>query len=264
MATAMDTKKQSQELVCADAHCHLCPPWFKSSDIEQVVNRAKENNIQTIINSVIEPKVYDFGLNTTLFPEIHLSLGLEPTRVNEEWFERFKQFFIEHKDKIVAIGEIGLDYHWVKDVKEQQIQRDYFYKLIEFAKKNRKPIVIHSRKAEEDAISILQSYKTKEVLMHCFSGDEKQIKQIVDEGWYISVPTSLVYRRNYQKILKSIPLENLMLETDSPFHSLEKGKNNEPKYIAIAIKHAAKHLDVKNGELATVTTKNVKSFYHLE
>ena len=251
------------DITLADAHCHLLPPWFKYNQIEEIIRRARSKNVKIIINSAVSADNYEFGLRTTEFPGVHLSLGLGPSSVSEKDFNTFTKYFRTNKDKIVAVGEIGLDYHWTKESSKQEKQRINLHKLIQFALDNEKPIVIHSRKAEKDAIEILQEMNAKDVLMHCFDGTDEQVKQIVEEGWFISVPTSAVYRKNYKRKIDLIPSKNLMFETDSPFHSLEKGKNNEPSEISILCKHAANQKQVKKEELARITTENVCNFYRI-
>lgn len=254
-------KTRENDIIFADAHCHLLPPWFKFNQIEAVIERARIKNVKIIINSAISADNYEFGLRTTEFPGVYLSLGLGPSSVSEEDFNTFTKYFRTNKDKIVAIGEIGLDYHWTKESLKQEKQRINLHKLVQFALDNKKPIVIHSRKAEKDAIEILQEMDAKDVLMHCFDGTDEQVKQIIEEGWFISVPTSAVYRKNYMRKIDLIPPKNLMFETDSPFHSLERGKNNEPSVISILCKHAAKQKQLKEEELARITTENVCNFY---
>ncbi len=251
------------DITLADSHCHLSPPWFEMQEIDNVMKRAIENNVKIVVNSVIEPSKYSFGLKTTAFKGLYLTVGIEPPKINEKWMEKFTTFYSSNKDKIVAIGEVGLDYYWVKAQEKQKEQRTFFHRLVELSIKEKKPIVIHSRSAEQDAIEILQQYGKRDVLMHSFTGSEQQLKTIVNEGWYISIASSLVYRKNLQRILKATPVENLMLETDSPFHSLVRGKNNEPSAIAISARHAAKMLAISLEKLAEITTKNVKNFYRL-
>ena len=259
--TNTEIETGERKVILADTHCHLLPPWFRFNQIEAVIKRARSKNVKIIINSAISADNYEFGLRTTEFPGVYLSLGLGPSSVSEEDFNTFTKYFRTNKDKIVAIGEIGLDYHWTKESLKQEKQRINLHKLIQFALDNKKSIVIHSRKAEKDAIEILQEMNAKDVLMHCFDGTDEQVKQIIEEGWFISVPTSAVYRKNYMRKIDLIPPKNLMFETDSPFHSLERGKNNEPSVISILCKHAANQKKLKEEELARITTENVCNFY---
>ena len=229
--------------------------------MEKVVKECNNANVNIIVNSVIMPETYGFGLKTELLPPIFLTVGLDYSVYSEDTVRNFKEFVMEHKNKIKAVGEIGLDHHWVKDPNDQKKQAKYFTILAEFAIENNFPLVIHSRKAEKDAISILEDLGAQKVLMHCFDGNEEELKEIIDDGWYVSVPTSAVYRKRYMKRTKLIPLEQLMLETDSPFHSLKHGENNTPCSIPILVRHLAKFLEVEEKDVQNQTTKNVRKFF---
>ena len=245
----------------ADAHCHLTPPWFTLEQVEKVVKECSTAKVNIIINSAIMPENYEFGLKTELLPSIFLTVGLDYSVYSDNTIKNFKEFVMKHKSKIKAIGEIGLDHHWVKDSNEQKNQAKYFAILSEFAIENNFPLVIHSRKAEQEAINILKDLEAEKVLMHCFDGNEEELKEIIDNDWYVSVPTSAVYRKRYMKRTKLIPIEQLMLETDSPFHSLKHGENNTPCSIPILVRHLAKFLEIEEKDVQNQTTKNVKKFY---
>ncbi len=247
----------------ADAHCHLVPEWYTKDDISEITVKAKENGVKIIINSAIDPAHYKFGLETTKHDSIFLSIGVEPTKVSDERIHEFKEFFNSNKEKIVAIGEIGLDFHWVKEPEKRTKQETHFNSLIDFAIINEKPIVVHSRGAETRAIEILKQKGVEDVLMHCFEGTEEQAREISTLSWYVTVPTSTIYRKNFQKILKSVSIDSLMLETDSPFHSLEKGQQNTPSSIPTLCRHAARILEIDEQDLAEITFNNTKTFYRI-
>jgi len=248
----------------ADGHCHLIPDWFTKEDIEIIVGKSQLANVKVIVNSALEEEKYQFGLETTQFKEIYLSIGVETTKISQERYDQFVKFFSENEDNIVAIGEIGLDFHWIKESDLRKLQEKYFRKLIDFAQEHDKPIVIHSRGAEGKAIEILKEKGAEDVLMHCFGGTEEQASEISKLSWYITVPTSAVYRKSFQKILKATSLDSLMFETDSPFHSLEKGVNNDPSSIPIFCDKAAKMLDLDEKLLADITFNNTCTFYRIQ
>ncbi|UJG40800.1 MAG: TatD family hydrolase [Candidatus Heimdallarchaeum aukensis] len=254
----------NQKIIFADAHCHLYPPFFSKKSIPEIVQRARSNNVEIIINSILSPHHFEFGVFLTKNYGTHLTIGMQPTEVEEENFKKIEEFLLKNSEFIVAIGEIGLDYYWVKEEEKRKEQKVFFRRLIELANKNNKPIVIHSRAAETDAINILESYNLENVLMHCFTGTENEIERVVDNGWFVTVPTSLVYRKNFQKILSLIPETQLMFETDSPYHSLRKGEKNEPSAIAISTKKAAELIKVDVKKLADITTENVSNFYRIK
>ena len=247
----------------ADGHCHLIPDWFSMEDIEKIIEKSRQANVKIIVNSALEEGKYQFALETIQFDEIFLSIGVETTKISQERYEQFVTFFNENEKNIVAIGEIGLDYHWIKEENLRKIQEQYFIKLIDFALERDKPIVIHSRGAETRAIEILKEKGAEDVLMHCFEGAEDQAREISKLSWYITVPTSAIYRKNFQKILKATSLDSLMFETDSPFHSLVKGVNNDPSSIPTLCKKAAEMLELDENLLADITYNNTKDFYRI-
>jgi len=156
-----------------------------------------------------------------------------------------------HSDDCVAIGEIGLDYNWkefqTEDLREKQ--KRVFRKCLKLAKKIDKPVVIHSRKAEEDAIEILEKkeFGGLSVIMHCFNGKKSLIKRCVENGWYFSVPPVIMRLEHFKMLVRLVPLGQLLTETDAPYLSPVVGKKNESMNVGVTIREIAriKGLDVK-------------------
>jgi len=157
------------------------------------------------------------------------------------------KFIEKNKKKIVAIGEVGLDNYWVKDNSKQQ--KVIFEKMITLAEKLKKPIIVHSRKAEEDVIDMLQSSKLKKIIMHCFTGKKTLVKNIVDNGWFLTSPTCITRSTQFQDNVKLTPITQLFCETDAPYLSPYKEKRNEPIFIIESYKKIA---DIKKMELKEV------------
>ncbi len=256
-------KESDSKISYADAHCHLVPEWFTMEEIEKIVDKSSKNNVNLIINSATDPKHYEFGLETSKLDTIFLTIGLDPTKITNKKFDEFTKFFYKHKSDIIAIGEIGLDFHWIKEQDKREEQENFFNKLIDFALENDKPIVIHSRGAETRAIELLKQKGAEDVLMHCFGGTEEQAREISTLSWYITVPTSAIYRQNFQKILTSVSLDSLMFETDSPFHSLEKDQKNDPSSIPTLCRHASRILEIEEENLAEIVYNNTRNFYRI-
>jgi len=147
------------------------------------------------------------------------------------------EFIRANKDKIIALGEVGLDNHWVKDrLKEQQ---DVFFKFIELAEKIKKPIIVHTRDAEVEAIETIESSKIKKVVMHCFGGNKKLIKHCADNGWSFSIPPSVVRSSHFQYIVDNVNINQLFTETDAPYLAPTKDQRNEPAFVVQAVKKIA-------------------------
>ena len=138
-----------------------------------------------------------------------------------------------------------MDYFWNKDNKKEQLT--LFEKMISLAEKLNKPIIVHSRKAEEDTIEILQSSKLKKIIMHCFTGKKKLVKKINNNGWFLTIPTCVVRSQQFQDIAKETPINQLFCETDAPYLSPFRDMRNEPAFIIESYKKLAeiKKMDLK-------------------
>lgn len=170
-----------------------------------------------------------------------------------------------HKNDCVAIGEIGLDYNWkeFQSEKQKQEQKENFRKILNVAKKIDKPVVIHSRKAEEDAIEILEEMGMKKVVMHCFNGKKSLIKRCVENGWYFSVPPVITRLLHFSMLVEIVPLEQLLTETDSPYLSPVVGERNEPINVEITLEKIAEIKKITKKEVAEQIYKNASSIFNL-
>ena len=152
------------------------------------------------------------------------------------------KFIEEDKDKIAAIGEIGMDFHWADKEKTIAKQTENFRKIIQFAKKMKKPIVIHSRKAELECIDILEKElpnKEIPVDMHCFGGSKKLIKRAADLDFYFSIPPIIVKLEHFQMMTEIVDIKQILTETDAPWLSPFADKKNEPAYVIETVKKIA-------------------------
>jgi len=247
-----------------DVHCHLNHALFKDK-VEEVVARAKKAGVQRIIasgtNTAANQQVLELA---KLDPIIKVSLGMHPIDVlglsegetgipkQKEPIDLEKEFaFIEkNKDKIVAIGEVGLDYHWDKE--HHQKQQDIFRKIIRFAIKINKPLVIHAWEGEEDVLKILEEENKDDnkeenkrnggkvpIIMHCFGGRKSLVTKAKELGYYFSIPPSTVRTGNFNTMIRKVPLTQLLTETDAPWQSLHKGEINEPANVLETVKKIA-------------------------
>lgn len=246
-----------------DSHCHLDAKWFKN-DIHKVIENAKSHEIGAIITCTIAPSIqFTKGIMNQYPNYVFWSLGLHPPGVNPESVKATSELMKKHQAEIVAIGEVGLDYHWVKEEDRRKEQQDAFKFFIDLAKELDKPLVIHTRDAQADAIKILEENDAQNVLMHCFSGNEQEAKQILAKKWFISVPTSVVSRKVHQIMAQTVPLDQMLLETDAPYLAPEKGRN-EPANIKISAQKIAEIKSTTFEDVARKTTANAKKFYRLD
>lgn len=254
-----------------DVHCHLNHKLFQN-DLEEVLKRAKEAGVKVMIcsgvNSVANREVLKLAEK---YPRIKASLGLypidalglsegetglprQPQPINLE--EEFA-FIKKNKDKIIAIGEIGMDFHWDKTHHDQQ--RENFRKILRFAKSIHKPAIIHSREAEKECLEVLQEeIKNKEIpiINHCFSGKKALIKWGAQLGHYFSIPPNIYKSQQFQTVAGIVDLKQLLTETDSPWLSPYKEQKNEPALVMESIKKIAEIKKISEEETAQVIWEN--------
>lgn len=245
-----------------DVHCHLLSEKLDKNRIDIIENCAREGIL--ILNSTIRPADVKASLELSAqFKNVFTTVGLSASEIDPSLVDEVTGFIEEHRTEIVAIGEVGLDYHWVKDIGERERERENFREFIGLSKKLNLPLVVHSRDAEEDTLSILQEEK-KPALMHCFSGSVEQAKEAVEFGCLISVPTSVIISKNKQKIAAEVPIENLVLETDAPYLSPERGKTNTPLNIKRCCDAVSELKGLDFRQAMEATTKNAIDFFNLK
>lgn len=233
-----------------DIHSHLDHCFF-NEDREKAVENAKKANVKVIVTSGINPETNRKALELAKkFDIVKASLGIYPVKVLQKEIEAGDfplkpnvfdideeiSFIKKNKKEIAYIGECGLDYFLIENEKEQ---KELFLKMIELAEKIKKPILIHSRKAEEDCVEMLESSKLKKIIMHCFTGKKKLVKRIRNNGWFMTIPTCVVRSQQFQDICREVPITQLFCETDSPYLSPFKEKRNEPAFVAESYKKLA-------------------------
>jgi len=246
-----------------DTHSHLEMPRLYPQ-VDKIVNRAKEAGVIGVVVSAIEPKFYPKAMDLKQrFPGfIWPTFGLHPPRATPQMVKRTIKAIRTHAEEIVAIGEVGLDYYWVKDSTERNYQKKAFVEFIHLAKELNLPLVVHSRDAEADAMQILREQQMFDVQLHCFN-DPQQVRQAADANFFMSVPTSVVLRQRMQRIAKEMPIENMLLETDAPYLSPVPKQTNEPANLPQAAVKIAELKGTTPETIAVTTTKNALNFLQL-
>ncbi len=246
-----------------DAHTHIDMRQFQN-DRETVIKRAKKVGLEGMVTSSIGPGSFrrTLGIVQKHKGFIHHSAGCGVSRLVKEDAEIIIALTRKYADQIVAIGEVGLDYYWVKDPSARKGQEPLFQMFIDLATELKLPIVIHSRKAELEATQILEREFDGAVLMHCFDGSPEVSERVRDNGWYITLPANFTRYRNRVEAARIIPLEQIMLETDGPYLSPTE-RRNEPANISIGVEKLADLLDLQEDEVGEATTKNAVKFYGL-
>ena len=237
-----------------DTHCHITRNDY--SDIPFLINKIKKSGINKIIvnGTDMESNLEVLEL-TKKYDIIYGAIGFHPTEL-DTFNESDLEWLDEHinDDKIVALGEIGLDYHYEDTDKEKQI--NVFKKQLEIAKKHNKPIIVHSRDAIQDTYDILKDYNLKGSL-HCYSGSLEMAREFIKLGYLIGVGGVVTYKnaKNIINVIENIDLEYILLETDSPYLSPEpyRGIKNDSSNIPLIAKKIAdiKEVDIKLIEKTT-------------
>jgi len=244
-----------------DVHCHLNYKSF-DKDINEIIKRAENLNM-TIVDSGTDFKSNKKSLElSSKYPIIKSSLGLYPLyaiKLNEKELENEINFIKKNKNKIVGIGEIGLDKS-LDDVNLEK-QKEILKKVLHLAEKINKPVIIHSRKAEEECINILETFKIKNIVMHCFGGNFKLVKRIQNNNWFFSIPTNIVRLLHFQKIVEETSTSQLLTETDSPFLSPYKDKRNEPSFVVETINKMAEIKKLEKEEIKKLIYLNFQKIF---
>ncbi len=252
-----------------DTHCHLDFPQF-DADRELVVERAGQAGVKTIINVASSLKASrDAVALAERFPGVFASIGIHPHDAQEcddAAFEIVRS--LARAQKVVAIGEVGLDFY--RNLSPQRDQEQVFERFIALAHEARLPLIVHTRLAHERAFDILKSNRAFDlggVVVHCFSGDTAFLTRCLDAGFFVSFTCNVTYKKaeGLRSVLSHVPLDRLFLETDAPFLAPEgrRGQRNEPAYLPALAEVVAR---VKGEDLGTIcekTTQNAKTFFRL-
>jgi TatD DNase family protein len=169
----------------------------------------------------------------------------------------------QHADQIVGIGEVGLDYYWVKDSKQREYQQQAFVQFLHLAVELDLPLVVHSREAEGDAVATLRREQAARVHLHCFNSPD-HVAEAAAQKWFLSVPTSVVARPRMQHIAKAMPFANMLLETDAPYLAPAPNQRNEPSNLPLAAAKIAELKGTSSEAVAKTTTDNALFLFGLE
>jgi TatD DNase family protein len=236
---------------------------FKN-DRERVIQRAKDAGLVGMVTSSISSASFrrTLGIVTKHRGFIHHSAGSGVSQLTKDEADKIVALTRKYAKDIVAVGEVGLDYHWVKDPQGRKNQEPLFHMFIDLATELKLPIVIHSRKAEAEATDIIEKNFSGDVLMHCFDGSPNIAKRVADNGWYITLPANFGKYRNRKDAAKILPLNQILLETDGPYLSPTPDRN-EPANILYGVESLSKLLDLPQDDVAKSTTQNGRRFYGL-
>ena len=253
-----------------DTHCHL--------NSEELIGRIDE--VLEVAHKVGVDKFLVIGWNKESslkaielahrYEGIYAAIGFHPTDIDGVSEEDYNDVMSHINDpKVVAVGEIGLDYHWVKDPEQRKKQKEWFIKQIDFANEHKKPISIHNREAFEDCLNVLKEHRPLySGVMHCYSGSVELLRDVLDLGLYIGLdgPLTFTNAKTPKEVCEVVPLERLIVETDSPYlspHPL-RGTVNEPKNVALVVDEVARLKGISKKHILDVLYKNSCELFKIE
>ncbi|MEG1284446.1 MAG: TatD family hydrolase [Romboutsia sp.] len=253
-----------------DSHAHLNDEKF-DEDREALINSLKEKKVKLIVNpgADIESSISSIELSKK-YDFIYAAVGVHPHEVgelNDTLIDTLKRLVIEN-DKVVAIGEIGLDYYY--DTYPRDIQKEWFKKQIELANELKLPIIVHDRDAHRDTFEIIKNTKSPEIgcVLHCYSGNVELAKEYIKMGCYISIPGTVTFKNNKKtvEVVREIPLEYMLIETDSPYMAPtpHRGKRNDPSLVTFVADKIAQEKGISYEKVCEVTSENAKKFFNIK
>lgn len=244
-----------------DTHAHICDPSF-DTDRDDILERARKNDIVSIV-AVSENKT-DAEKNIQLSSEytcIKAAVGLYPSVLDDEKADEIIEIIRKERDNLVGIGEVGLDYWLAKTDDEREIQRRIFSKFIKLSLEVDLPLNVHSRSAGFHAIELLIQKGARKVQMHAFDGKASKVKNAIEAGFFFSIPPSIIRSRQKQKLIKQLPLDCLLLESDAPVLGPDPNERNEPMNVKTTLSMIAEIKELPEEVLSNAIFDNSLELY---
>jgi len=255
----------TSNIALIDSHAHI---YYKdyAGDLDEMLKRADDAGVKAIlvVGTDIESSRQSVAM-ANKYPQIYASVGVHPhdaSRVTEKCYDILREL-ARSSEKVVAIGEIGLDFY--RDRSPRDEQEKVFRRFLQMADELGKPVIIHDRDAHERILAVLREEKVRNGVLHCFSGDTAMAAEVVAMGFYISIPGTITYPKNeiQRDVVRSVSIDRLLLETDCPYLSPVpfRGKRNEPAYVTYAAEQVAGIKGLTVEDVARITTKNVRDLF---
>lgn len=250
-----------------DSHCHLDALNYENYSLDDVIKRSLESQVRHIISVATTLEGYQkLTQLTESYSMISLSCGVHPLNLDDEEFDLDKLRSLSQDTRVVALGETGLDYYYQQDNKKEQ--QAAFIGHIDVSKSLNKPVIVHTRNARSDTLSIIKNEQCELGVLHCFTEDLDTAKKLLDLGFYISFSGIVTFKnaKDLQAVAKYVPLDRMLIETDSPYLAPVpyRGKENQPSYVSKIAEYLAVLKGVQLDELATITTNNVQDLFNIQ
>lgn len=244
-----------------DTHAHLCDPCF-DADRSEVLDRAIAAGVCAVI--AVGETAADGRRNLELHAadaRIRPAAGLFPTLLDRDEAQAIEDLLRQHRDRFVAVGEVGLDFWKVREERDRELQRELFRRFIDLAVNLDLPLNVHSRSTGRQVIELLLERGARRVQMHAFDGRAAIARPAVDAGYLFSIPPSITRSPQKCKLVRQLPLESLLIETDSPVLGTLPGERNEPAQALIALREIAAIKGMSVDETAEVVVENTRRLY---
>lgn len=253
-----------------DSHTHLNEKRLFARRQEILFDARKANVKALLIPSYDLPSIKN-AITLTKEENVFAAIGIHPSDAKKYQFDVLLEIeaLAKANKKVVAIGEIGLDYYWDHEEKAKAYQKEFFIKQIELANRLQLPIVVHMRDATQDTLELLRTNRPQfGLLMHCYSGSVEAMHEFLKLGAYISLggPVTFLNAKEPKKVAAEVPLDRLLIETDAPYLAPHpyRGQLNEPKYLPLVAQEIARIRGISENEIAKVTFDNAWRFFHVE
>jgi TatD DNase family protein len=246
-----------------DVHAHFTYKNF-NKDIDKVIKNMKSAGVSKVISNGLS---FEDNKNVLKLSKkydiVDAALGLYPTEagtISNKDLDKILNQIEENKTKIVAIGEVGLDYYWTKEDAKKQRQKEVLSKIIKLANKINKPLIVHSRNAELDTVEIMKSAKVP-VIMHCFCGNLEATEKANKYGYYFSIPVTIVRSKTFKKLVKRVGISRLLTETDAPFLAPKPGERNDSSNIGLTIQKISEVSDIDEKSISNKILSNYNKLF---
>ena len=254
-----------------DSHCHLDALDYEKlhHNVDDVVEKAKARDVQHLLTIGVTlsrfEKMRDSLAHRT---DVSLACGVHPLDLDDEPFDYHRLLTLANHPKVVAIGETGLDYYY--SIENKALQQSVFAQQIDIAKQLNKPVIVHTRCAREDTLQILADNHAEKCggVLHCFTENQEMADRALEMGFYISISGIITFKNAeaLRDVVRNVPLDRLLVETDSPYLAPVpyRGKENQPAYVREVCEYVATLKGVSVEEFAQITTQNVERLFKIK
>ena len=250
-----------------DTHAHYDDDWF-DEDRDALLAAMPEKGIGLIVNPGITLETSRFAISLAeKYPYIYAAVGIHPENCHDfipEQIDELRE--LAKHPKVVAIGEIGLDYYWPENP-SRELQQQVFRAQLALAQELKLPVIVHDREAHADTLAIVKEFPTVKGVFHCYSGSVEDARTLVKMGWMLSFNGAATFKnaRKAPDVIADVPMEHLMIETDAPYLAPVpfRGKRNDSGYVHLVAEKIAEIKGISAEEVTRITTENGKTFFNI-